>query len=571
MKKFHTAGLCLLLLFLTSPPALLAQPPVISYQLLTMGLSVPVDIVNAGDGSNRLFIVEQSGIIKQWNGTSLSTFINIASQVLYGGERGLLSMAFHPGYNGTTNRYFFVYYTGLDSNITVTRYQTVIGNPNVGDTNTGTLIITIPHGIYNNHNGGKLNFGRDGYLYFATGDGGGANDIFNRAQNVQDLLGKMLRIDIDHPGPPEHPYYAIPPTNPFLANSAVKGEIINLGLRNPFRWSFDKLNGNMWIADVGQKAREEIDFRPADSIIKNNFGWHCYEGTIATPGVDTPCMLSGIAPYVKPVYEIIHASTVPPYYAITGGYVYRGTEYPNFRGYYISSEFYSGDVTLLWPNGSGGFNSSVQTGLQTYISSFGEAENGSLYVVSMYTQGLYKVIATGGSPLPVSLTSFKASHFNTYNELKWSIDEGGNLKKFLVQSSSDARDFTTIGNVSLNTGTNNYSYRHTTSTPATVYYRIGMEDKTGIIKYSGVQKLSGNSNILRIYPSVVTDGILNITLPEPAKMVQLVNNNGAIVFRRNLTGDMTELSVKLPQLSKGMYTVRILIGNEIMTGRVVIE
>jgi len=177
--------------------ALVAQPPAISYQSYITGLSAPVDLVNAGDGTNRLFIVEQAGTIRVWNGTTTSVFGNFAPLISSGGEQGLLSMAFHPDYNGTTNRFFFIYYTNTSGDIEVSRYQTTAGDPNTADLSTGLVIITIPHPVHSNHNGGKLNFGSDGYLYFATGDGGSGNDPNNNAQNGASLLGKMLRINID--------------------------------------------------------------------------------------------------------------------------------------------------------------------------------------------------------------------------------------------------------------------------------------------------------------------------------------------------------------------------------------
>ena len=256
MKLFYKAAMQLSLfspLFLAS--TVFSQPPAINYQSVITGLSAPIDIVNAHDGSNRLFIVQQGGVIKVWNGTALSNFIDLSSVISTGGERGLLSMAFHPNFNGTSNRYFFVYYTNTNGDIEVSRYQTTLGNSNTGDASTGTVIITIPHPTNSNHNGGKLNFGSDGYLYFATGDGGGANDVPNNAQNGNVLLGKMLRIDIDNTDPPDHPNYAIPPANPYIGVSGFLPEIYNLGLRNPFRWSFDRTTGDMWIGDVGQSAK----------------------------------------------------------------------------------------------------------------------------------------------------------------------------------------------------------------------------------------------------------------------------------------------------------------------------
>ena len=271
--------------FLLPNSKVFSQPPTIGFQSVITALSAPIDILNAHDGSNRLFIVEQGGLIKVWNGITTTNFIDLSSVISTGGERGLLSMVFHPNFNGTSNRYFFVYYTNTNGDIEVSRYQTTAGNSNTGDPSTKTIIITISHPAQSNHNGGKINFGTDGYLYFATGDGGGANDVPNNAQNGNVLLGKMIRIDVNSLTSQMFGQYSVPANNPYISDPNVLDEIYNLGLRNPFRWSFDRVTGDMWIGDVGQGAKEEIDYRPAGGTGHNNFGWRCYEGSISTPGV----------------------------------------------------------------------------------------------------------------------------------------------------------------------------------------------------------------------------------------------------------------------------------------------
>jgi glucose/arabinose dehydrogenase len=371
------------------------QPPTISFQNQNItGLSAPVDIVNAGDGSNRMFLVQRTGLIKIWTGgTTTSNFIDLGPTgdniiTSAGSEQGLLSLAFHPNYDGVNNRYFYVYYTDLSGNLALRRYETTAGNPNAGDVNSDVLFLTIPHPTNSNHNGAKLNFGSDGYLYFATGDGGGAGDVPNNAQNGTSLLGKMLRLDVDHTS--SYGNYAAPASNPYTSDPNIDDRIFALGLRNPFRWSFDRLNGNIWIGDVGQGAWEEINFRSAaNAAAGTNYGWRCYEGM--HPYNTSGCQSANS--YTAPVFEYPNPGTGA---AVTGGYVYRGSEYPNFRGYYIAADVYSGNIYLVWPNGTS-WSSATQPGVNTIVG-FGETETGVLYAVSL-AGALYKVVATGGTPL----------------------------------------------------------------------------------------------------------------------------------------------------------------------------
>ena len=240
----------------------------IGYQtIVASGLSGPIDIAippnaSPANGSTRIFVAQQNGLIRLWNGTSFSTLVDLFPVIgITGPEQGLLSMTFHPSYDGVTNRDFFVFYNrNPDGDLTVARYRTDPSDPNAIDPAGGTVLITpIDHPL-NNHNGGDLNFGADGFLYLTTGDGGGTGDPGENAQNPSSLLGKFLKIDVNA---------AIP----------ITPTIVDIGLRNPFRWSFDKNTGDAWIGDVGQSAWEEIDFKPAGSS-GLNFGWDCYEGNV---------------------------------------------------------------------------------------------------------------------------------------------------------------------------------------------------------------------------------------------------------------------------------------------------
>jgi glucose/arabinose dehydrogenase len=553
-----------------------AQPPTISYQSTITGLSNPLAVVNAGDGSNRLFIVEQGGLIKVWDGNSTSPFINLgatgANIITYNGERGLLGLAFHPNFDGVNNRYFYVYYADLNSDITISRFQTMAGNSNIGDPSTGQVIITIPHPGFTNHYGGTLIFGPDGYLYFATGDGGSANDPNNNAQNGNSLLGKVIRIDVNNTDPPTYPMYAVPADNPYVSDPAVDDRIWALGLRNPFRWSFDRANGNMWIGDVGQGAKEEVDFRPAGSTGHVNYGWHCYEGTIPTPFLDPPCA----APPPDNVFPIFDYDNPngpnPPSSAVTGGYVYRGTEYAGFIGYYIATDYYSGTVYLIWPNGSG-WSSAAQTGLQNGIAGFGEAENGDLYAASQATGTVYKVAATGGTPLPVLLTSFSVKHFLKYNELTWSTGFEQGTSRFHIEFGTDGNNFSRAGSIaaSRNSNGSNYSFQHKIMMTTNLYYRLGIEDDNGSIRYSSILKVAFAAiDSIGVYPSLIRGGILNLTLSGPANKLQLFNSQGQLVYQKELEPISGTLIINLPPLPGGLYFLQVL-GREKETAKVIIE
>ena len=272
------------------------------------GLSSPLFLTHAGDGTNRIFVVEQGGRIKvvQPGSTTPTVFLDISSRLVAGGEQGLLGLAFHPGYAG--NGRFFVDYTRSGDGATVIAEYHVSGDPNVADP-TESVLLTIPQ-PFANHNGGMLAFGFDGDLYIGMGDGGSANDPGNRAQDINNLLGKILRIDVSVPGT-----YSSPPDNPFAGATPGADEIFAVGMRNPFRFSFDRLTGALWVGDVGQNAWEEVDV----VTLGGNYGWRIFEGSHCSGNDPGLCGGSG---FTGPVTEYSHVSGRC---SITGGYVYRGS------------------------------------------------------------------------------------------------------------------------------------------------------------------------------------------------------------------------------------------------------
>jgi len=248
----------------------------VGLQSFASGFSSPVEIAHPPNDA-RLFVVQQSGLIRilNPNGTINTTpFLTLTtSTILSGGERGLLGLAFHPNY--ATNGYFYVNYTRAGDGATVIARYSVSSDPNIADASSGTVLLTVAH-PFSNHNGGSIKFGSDGYLYIGMGDGGSGGDPGNRAQNINENLGKMLRLDVDSASP-----YGIPATNPYVG---IEGndEIWAIGLRNPWKFSFNRLNGDLWIADVGQNAIEEINKVAAPLPNTGlNFGWRCYEGNVA--------------------------------------------------------------------------------------------------------------------------------------------------------------------------------------------------------------------------------------------------------------------------------------------------
>jgi glucose/arabinose dehydrogenase len=351
---------------------ILPDPSQYSLSEIASGFSYPLYLTNAGDGSNRLFVLEQTGkIILLVDGAVQNIpFLDISSLVSQEirssySERGLLGLAFHPNY--TENGLFFVHYSDPNGDTVIARYQVSPDNPNTADPTSGTIIFTHPQ-PYRNHNGGQIEFGPDGYLYIALGDGGSQGDPENNAQNPTSLLGKILRIDVDSSSP-----YGIPADNPIATvNPNLAPEVWAWGLRNPYRFSFDRATGDLYIADVGHDQWEEINFQEADSPGGQNYGWRVFEGAHpysdeADPGGTIP-----------PIAEYNHSLGC----SVTGGYVYRGTALPALWGVYLYGDWCSGRIWATYPDAQGAWQTlEFMSGTGMAISAFGEDENGELYVL----------------------------------------------------------------------------------------------------------------------------------------------------------------------------------------------
>jgi glucose/arabinose dehydrogenase len=351
----------------TKPAPTFPDPATTTWRLLTDKLNDPVGVTNAADGSGRLFILEQDGLIRIFqNGALLATpFLDIRDRVLSGGERGLLGLAFHPQY--AQNGYFYVNYTNLQGNTIIARFQVSSGDPNRADPSSEKRLIFVQQ-PYPNHNGGEVAFGPDGYLYLGLGDGGSQGDPNDHGQSLNTLLGKILRIDVDHGDP-----YAIPPDNPFQGKG--KAEIWAYGLRNPWRFSFDRATGDLYIGDVGQDLWEEIDYLPAGSPGGTNFGWNYMEG-FHTYRNRTPPQNLQLTP---PVAEYSHQFGC----AVTGGYVYRGQELPDWQGVYLFGDYCSGNVWGLLRSPDGSWQQEMLYQNVGRISSFGEDEAGEIYLTDL--------------------------------------------------------------------------------------------------------------------------------------------------------------------------------------------
>ena len=365
--------LCIALLFISESAN--AQ---IRIAQIAGNLDRPVDISSPDDGSGRLFFVLQGGKIVIHNGTRViaTPFLNISGAVTCCGEEGLLSLAFHPNYR--TNGFFYIYYVNNNGDLVLARYK-VSSNPNVANSVSRRILLTIPHPQFSNHNGGEIQFGKDGYLYLSVGDGGGGGDPFNNSQNLGSLLGKILRINVNRGNP-----YSIPEDNPFINRAGARKEIWAYGLRNPWRISFDRLRGALYIGDVGQGNWEEINFQKRRSPGGVNYGWNRMEGRQCF----NPPSNCNDGTLKLPVLTYNHSQGC----SVTGGFVYRGTAIPSLVGTYLYSDYCSG---IIWGakrvSGRWTTRQLLLSGIN--ITSFGEDQNGELYVTHHSTSGgIYRIL-----------------------------------------------------------------------------------------------------------------------------------------------------------------------------------
>jgi len=356
------------------------QPePKVGAALVATGLQKPTAIVTTNDPNDpRLFVLERQGIIRVINAQGqldAQPFLDIHEQVFDdGGEMGLLGLVFHPSFG--QNGYFYLNYIDKGQNTVVVRYQVSKGTAQVLP-DSAKVLFTVKQ-PYTNHNGGDLQFGPDGFLYIALGDGGSAGDPQNRAQDKNTLFGKILRIDVDHGDP-----YTVPSGNPFANQAGAKPEIWAYGLRNPWRISFDRANGDLYIADVGQGAIEEVDVQKAGSRASENYGWRCFEGMheFNTQGCQDA------SHYVAPAFEYNHDEKRC---SISGGYVYRGTRSPGLVGKYFYGDYCNGQLFYA-QNVGGAWKQTMALNTPYSISTFGQDGKGELYFTDFKTGSIYRI------------------------------------------------------------------------------------------------------------------------------------------------------------------------------------
>ena len=352
------------------PLAMLAQTKLKLVDFAS-GFTRPVGIEHCGD--SRLFIIEKVGkiwILDSLGNRQTEPFLDISNRVKSSGnEQGLLGLAFHPDF--ANNGWFFVNYIKTDGNSRVARFSRSAANPNVADANSELTILEQAQ-PYTNHNGGSTRFGPDGYLYLGFGDGGSGGDPLGNGQKTTTFLAKLLRIDVDSSTVATP--YTIPPDNPFVGSTTSKKEIWAYGLRNPWRFSFDRLNGDLWIGDVGQNAREEIDYQPVGTAGGRNYGWSCFEGTIPYP---PGCV---VANHTLPVFDYLNPSIGC---SVTGGFRYRGSKYPSLYGKYLFTDYCSGRWWTLTQNANGSFTGAIIADLaDNSYTTLGEDVHGELYVAT---------------------------------------------------------------------------------------------------------------------------------------------------------------------------------------------
>lgn len=371
----------------TPMPSGIPNPSGYQWVKFADGFDSPLGLFNAADGTGRLFVLEQGGLIwildqggSEKPGPFLNIYDLIPRDVTRGGysEQGLLGLAFHPAFK--TNGRFFINYSDREGDTIIARYQVSADNPDVADSNSAQILLEIDQ-PFADHNGGQIVFGPDGYLYVGMGDGGSPDDPLRNGQKTDTLLGKMLRIDVNAET------YTIPPDNPFVDDPAYKPEIWALGLRNPWRFSFDRQTGDLYIADVGQWLWEEIDFQPADSPGGQNYGWSAYQGNHEYLEQPQPVDPASLTP---PVVEYDHGLGC----SVTGGYVYRGKALPDLHGVYIYGDYCNGNIFAANRDSEGQWQQVVWIDTENIITSFGEDEAGELYFID-YKGGIFRLEGAG--------------------------------------------------------------------------------------------------------------------------------------------------------------------------------
>ncbi len=556
--------LCFVLAILCSQTSF-SQPHIVLTQVTSAASTV--DITGAKDGSNRLFLVNKGGTIRIFdlatNTLLPGNFLNISSSVLNNGEQGLLGLVFHP--NFATNGYFYVNYIHAGSgNTTISRFTATSPASNAAvDISTEVVLLSIPQ-PFTNHNGGDLNFGPDGYLYIGMGDGGSGGDPGNRAQNPQELLGKILRIDVN--GTSAGLNYAIPASNPFAGSTSARQEIWALGVRNPWRFSFDRSTGDLWIADVGQDAWEEVDFQAAGSAGGQNYGWHCSEGT--HPYTPAGCTVS----YISPIFEYDHNDATGGH-SITGGFVYRGTAAPALQGWYVAADYVSNNFWLIHSNGTYNLQTDIPI---TNPVTFGEDDNGELYIGSQ--AGLiYKVTSAA---LPIELLSFNGRYKDGINQLTWATATEKNGTYFQIEKKAEHGDFQAIGRVSAigeSLQQQRYSFNDPQAQAGDNVYRLRIFDHDGRFQYSPVVTITVKETAnWQLSPNPASGEVtLSINGQEEPQAVnfKVFNANGTLVLDHQEIAPVLPFhqNFQLTNLPAGVYSCRLEIDGKTEIRRLVIQ
>lgn len=411
----------------------------IEIQSFATGFNNPINIKNAGGTDDRLYVVEQAGIIKILNSDGVvntSAFLNISSIVTSGGERGLLGLAFHPNY--VSNGYFYVNYINTSGNTVISRFSRSATDETIADQNSELQLLTYSQ-PYTNHNGGDMAFGPDGFLYISSGDGGAGGDPGNRAQSVTNLLGKILRIDVDGDS---NGNYGIPADNPYFGSTSAMPEIWAYGLRNPWKFSFDRDTGDLWIADVGQNEIEEINMVPS-TVAGLNYGWRCYEGNSIFNSSGCPASSS----LTFPIAQYSHFNDGAFKCSITGGYRYRGTSEPNLNGLYFFADYCSDEIGILEQSGDN-WNMTFTTPFTgNGWTTFGEDINGELYIAGIDSGTVYKIVSSTLNVEEHEIFDLKIFPNPATNSITLGLDGGGMQIKSINIFSIHGKLVSTISNI----------------------------------------------------------------------------------------------------------------------------
>lgn len=550
-------------IFFLSSLSFLHTQPVGDEILVTSGLSQPTDITHAGDGSNRLFIAEKSGRIKViQNKQTSGIFLDITSKVSTTSERGLLGLAFHPAF--ASNGYFYVNYTGPDVNGTffsiISRFKVSANNPNVADPSSERIILTFSQ-PFSNHNGGDLAFGPDGYLYIATGDGGSSGDPQNNSQTLSNFLGKILRIDINTENEP----YQIPASNPFVGQPDKNQEIWSYGLRNPWRISFDRGTGDLWIADVGQGAWEEINVQPA-GVGGQNYGWRCFEGSVSY--VNCPAILHTAPQYIYGHPGAGCADTTYCGRSVTGGFVYRGLQYPSLSGYYFFADYVDKRMWAMRMEGTIPTVFRQENIFINRITTFGEDQLGELYFATL-DGSLYQLISN--QVLPVTMVNYELISAGNQYTLQWETADEIDLDYFLVETSPDLKSIQSIHREpAIGHAKNEYQYQGSIQS-ALIYIRLTAVDLDGTKQHFPWKSIQSQTIEPKWYPNPSRQSVFaSWSEPFDPHKIKVFDQHGKTVTHRLILG-AGQHQLELSGHSPGIYFIHYQSGTQNIVQKIILQ